>query len=81
MVCVTSCMSRRSAAVALNLLKSRQTEKTEVILMAGKVRDSRTKNPIVLDGTPIEIISLGDLSRARDPRSALGKISNANPNG
>lgn len=36
--------------------------------------------PVVEDGVPVGIISLGDLARARDPSSTLGKISNANPN-
>jgi CBS domain-containing protein len=33
--------------------------------------------PIVDAGTPIGIVSLGDLARARDPESALGRISSA----
>ena len=33
--------------------------------------------PIVDRGTPLGIVSLGDLARARDPESALGHISAA----
>lgn len=36
--------------------------------------------PVVENGAPVGIVSLGDLARARDPRSALGQISSANPN-
>ena len=36
--------------------------------------------PIVEDGRPVGIVSLGDLARARDPESALGGISEAPPN-
>jgi CBS domain-containing protein len=35
--------------------------------------------PIVQDGRPLGILSLGDLAVARDRRSALGKISAAPP--
>jgi CBS domain-containing protein len=33
--------------------------------------------PIVDAGTPLGIVSLGDLAKARDPQSALGQISAA----
>jgi CBS domain-containing protein len=33
--------------------------------------------PVVLDGTPVGIISLGDVVSARDPESALAEISDA----
>jgi CBS domain-containing protein len=36
--------------------------------------------PIVENGVPVGILSLGDLARARDPRSALARISGADPN-
>jgi CBS domain-containing protein len=36
--------------------------------------------PIVEDGIPVGIVSLGDLAVARDPNSALGEISAAPPN-
>lgn len=35
--------------------------------------------PVVENGAPIGILSLGDLARARDPQSVLGKISSAAP--
>jgi CBS domain-containing protein len=36
--------------------------------------------PVVENGKPIGIVSLGDLAAERDPRSVLGEISNAPPN-
>lgn len=36
--------------------------------------------PVVEDGEPVGIVSLGDLARSRDPESALGQISRAEPN-
>lgn len=36
--------------------------------------------PVVEDGRPVGIVSLGDLAGERDPRSVLGEISTAPPN-
>jgi CBS domain-containing protein len=36
--------------------------------------------PVVEDGKPVGIVSLGDLAQARDQDSALADISSANPN-
>ena len=36
--------------------------------------------PVVSDGVPVGIVSIGDLARTRDPHSALGHISQAHPN-
>jgi len=36
--------------------------------------------PIVCDGQPIGIVSIGDLARHQDPRCALAQISSAPPN-
>lgn len=36
--------------------------------------------PVVEDGKPVGVVSIGDLAQARDPRSALGTISAAPPN-
>ncbi|MFH9434558.1 CBS domain-containing protein [Streptomyces rochei] len=36
--------------------------------------------PVVDDGRPVGIVSLGDLALERDPESALGDISVARPN-
>jgi CBS domain-containing protein len=36
--------------------------------------------PVVEDGHPVGIVSLGDLAMERDPESALGDISVAKPN-
>lgn len=36
--------------------------------------------PVVENGKPIGIVSLGDLAAERDPDSVLGEISNAQPN-
>jgi CBS domain-containing protein len=36
--------------------------------------------PVVSDGKPIGIVSIGDLARHKDPDSALAEISSAAPN-
>lgn len=36
--------------------------------------------PVVQDGHPVGIVSLGDLAQERDPKSALADISSAPPN-
>jgi CBS domain-containing protein len=36
--------------------------------------------PVVENGQPVGIVSLGDLARERDPQSALGQISDSPPN-
>jgi|SRR5439155_25907593 len=36
--------------------------------------------PVVDKGKPVGIVALGDLAEHRDPKSALGKISQAAPN-
>jgi CBS domain-containing protein len=41
----------------------------------GKVR----RLPVVEDGEPVGIVSLGDLAAEREPESALGEISDAPP--
>jgi CBS domain-containing protein len=35
--------------------------------------------PVVKSGAPVGIVSIGDLAQAKDPQSALGKISGAPP--
>jgi CBS domain-containing protein len=37
--------------------------------------------PVVRDGQPIGIVTIGDLARYMDPNSALAQISSAAPNG
>lgn len=37
--------------------------------------------PVVEDGLPVGMVSLGDLAEARDPDSALADISRASPGG
>lgn len=36
--------------------------------------------PVVQDGRPVGILSIGDLAQMRDPESALAEISSAPPN-
>jgi len=36
--------------------------------------------PVVDDGVPVGIVSMGDLARLRDPKSALAAVSAAPPN-
>ena len=45
------------------------------------MRDKAVRRlPVVTDGTPIGVVSLGDLAQERDPHSVLGKVSGAAPN-
>jgi len=47
----------------------------------GKMREMAIRRlPVVDDGRPVGIVSLGDLAVARDPDSALADISAASPN-
>jgi signal-transduction protein with cAMP-binding, CBS, and nucleotidyltransferase domain len=43
-------------------------------------RHSIRRIPVVRDGVPIGIVSIGDLARHKDPKSALADISSAPPN-
>lgn len=43
-------------------------------------KEAVRRMPVVDDGKPVGIVSLGDLAVDRDPRSALGQISAAHPN-
>lgn len=46
-----------------------------------KMRTQRVRRlPVVEDGVPVGVLSLGDLAVARDPGSVLGQISAARPN-
>jgi CBS domain-containing protein len=36
--------------------------------------------PVIADGTPVGVVSIGDLARDQDERSALSEISAARPN-
>jgi CBS domain-containing protein len=48
---------------------------------ASIMRDKAIRRlPVVEDGRPVGIVSLGDLAVERDPRSTLGGISAAPPN-
>jgi CBS domain-containing protein len=40
-------------------------------------RNAVRRLPVVLDGTPVGIVSLGDLAASREPESALAEISEA----
>lgn len=48
-----------------------------VRMMSGR---SVRRIPVVKDGKPVGIVSLGDLARSKDPRSALASISAAPAN-
>ena len=52
------------------------------LTQAGDLMRERTvrRVPVVEDGKPVGIVSMGDLAVERDPDSALGEISSAAPN-
>ena len=58
-------------------IRSDQTVEEAIELM--RERDVR-RLPVVEDGQPVGIVSLGDLAVERDPDSALADISAADPN-
>lgn len=61
----------------LTTLSSTDTVEDAVRLM----RDQALRRlPIMDDGKPVGIVSLGDLAQERDPKSALADISAAPPN-
>ncbi|MFF3346328.1 CBS domain-containing protein [Streptomyces sp. NPDC002779] len=50
-------------------------------IAVGLMREHAVRRiPVVDDGRPVGIVSLGDLAMERDPESALGDISVARPN-
>lgn len=55
---------------------------TDTVNHAVKLMGDRAlrRLPVVQDGRPIGIVSLGDLARDRDRSSTLGEISSAPPN-
>lgn len=61
----------------LTQLSPEDTVDDAVRLMANK---AIRRIPVVENGRPMGIVSLGDLAQARDERSALGGISAAPPN-
>lgn len=61
----------------LTVLSPTDTVETAVELMRDK---AIRRLPVVENGTPVGIVSLGDLALERDPNSALGDISAAPPN-
>jgi CBS domain-containing protein len=61
----------------LTVLSPTHTVEEAVALMRDK---AIRRLPVVEHGTPVGIVSLGDLALTQDPRSALGDISAAPPN-
>jgi CBS domain-containing protein len=61
----------------LATLSPQDTVDNAIALMA---RKAIRRVPVVDEGRPVGILSLGDLAQNRDPRSALGGISSATPN-
>ncbi|WP_432138174.1 MULTISPECIES: CBS domain-containing protein [unclassified Streptomyces] len=57
------------------------TPDQDVDQAVGLMREHAVRRiPVVEDGRPVGIVSLGDLAMERDPESALGDISVARPN-
>jgi CBS domain-containing protein len=59
-----------------------QLEPTSTVDQAvAMMRDKSVRRiPVVKEGLPVGIVSIGDLARALDPSSALAEISSAPPN-
>ena len=54
---------------------------TPIATAIGLMRDKAIRRlPVVEDGQPVGIVSLGDLAERQDPKSALADISAAPPN-
>lgn len=54
---------------------------TPIATAIGLMRDKAVRRlPVVEDGKPVGILSLGDLAERQDPKSALADISSAPPN-
>lgn len=54
---------------------------TPIATAVGLMRDKAVRRlPVVEDGQPVGIVSLGDLAERQDPKSALADISAAPPN-
>ena len=54
---------------------------TPIATALGLMRDKAIRRiPVVEDGQPVGIVSLGDLAERQDPKSALADISSAPPN-
>lgn len=54
---------------------------TDVAAALEVMRDAAiTRVPIVDDGRPVGVLTLGDVALARDPGSVLGEVSAATPN-
>jgi CBS domain-containing protein len=57
------------------------TPDTPIATLIGLMRDKAVRRiPVVEDGRPVGIVSLGDLAERQDPESALADISSAPPN-
>ena len=57
------------------------TPDTPISTAIGLMRDKAVRRiPVVEDGRPVGIVSLGDLAERQDPESALADISSAPPN-
>jgi CBS domain-containing protein len=57
------------------------TPDTPIATAVGLMRDKAIRRlPVVEDGKPVGIVSLGDLAERQDPNSALADISSAPPN-
>jgi CBS domain-containing protein len=57
------------------------TPDTPITTAIGLMRDKAIRRlPVVEDGQPVGIVSLGDFAERQDPKSALADISSAPPN-
>lgn len=60
----------------VTLRENASLDEAVALMRSKKVR----RIPVVRDGAPIGIVSIGDLAKSKDPDSALAEISAAAPN-
>jgi len=73
---VTTVLSEISSDRIVTVSPQDPVERAVALMREHAVR----RLPVVEDGRPVGIVSIGDLAVDRDPESALGRISAAQPN-
>jgi CBS domain-containing protein len=68
-----------ASAIATTELTTLSPDDDAVEAVERMRREAIRRVPVVEDGRPVGIVSLGDLAQSRDPASALSDISSAPP--